>query len=191
VSAPKYRAFPSRAAWRAWLVKNHAKADELWLVYYKKASGKPSVDYAASVEEALCFGWIDGIKKRIDEHRYVHRFTPRRPGSRWSPLNIKRADQLIAAGRMMPAGAAAFEQRKGYDAKVLAARAGSEIPLTPEIEHALRASRRAWENFTALAPSHRKQYAGWLRSAKRPEILVKRLAEAVALLERNAKLGMK
>jgi uncharacterized protein YdeI (YjbR/CyaY-like superfamily) len=191
VSAPTYRAFPSRAAWRAWLVKNHAKADEVWVVYYKKASGKQSVDYAASVEEALCFGWIDGLKKRIDDDRYTHRFTPRKLGSRWSPLNIERAEELIAVGKMMPWGAAAFERRRGYDERILAARAGVEIPLTPEIEKALRASRSAWQNFTALAPSHRNQYVGWLRSAKRPETLMKRLAEAVQLLEKNAKLGMK
>lgn len=191
MSSPKYRAFPSRAAWRAWLVQNHARRDELWLVYYKKASGKASVDYAGSVEEALCFGWIDGIKKRIDDDRYAHRFTPRRPGSRWSPLNIERAEQLIARGKMMPAGAAAFGQRKGYGERIPAARAGAEIALAPEIEKALRANSRAWKNFRALAPSYRNRYAGWLRNAKRPETLMKRLAEAVALLEKNAKLGMK
>jgi uncharacterized protein YdeI (YjbR/CyaY-like superfamily) len=191
VSAAPRRAFATRAAWRAWFVKNHAKASEIWLVYYKKASGKPGIDYAASVEEALCFGWIDGIKKRIDDDRYTHRFTPRRPGSRWSPRNVERARQLVAAGKMMPAGLTAFRERQSYDPRAMAARAMKEIPLPPEVETALRASPSAWANFTALAPSHRKRYVGWLRSAKRPETLMKRVAEAVALLEQNAKLGMK
>jgi uncharacterized protein YdeI (YjbR/CyaY-like superfamily) len=183
------QSFASRAAWRAWLEKNHAKVDEIWLVYYKKASGKPSVEYAASVEEALCFGWIDGLKKRIDDERYTHRFTPRKPQSPWSTLNVERAERLIREGKMRPAGLAAFERRKAYDPKRSAAM--QKLSLTPEIQHALRANRKAWKNFTALAPGQKKYYVAWLVTAKRPETRRKRLAEAIALLERNKKLGMK
>jgi uncharacterized protein YdeI (YjbR/CyaY-like superfamily) len=190
VSMKTQRSFANRATWRAWLEKNHARADELWLVYYKKGTGKTGVDYVASVEEALCFGWIDGLKKRIDAERYMHRFTPRRPGSRWSAINIARVERLRAAGRMTRAGLAVFEPDNTYDPGVLSERAGaSELPR--EIEQALRKNRSAWRNFTALAPSYRRSYVLWLTNAKRSETKRKRLAEALERLERNERLGMK
>ncbi len=181
----------NRPQWRSWLKKNHAKADEVWLVYFKKHTGKPSVNYTDSVEEALCFGWIDGLMKRIDEQRYARRFTPRKPRSKWSPLNIRLAKKMIEAGSMTKAGLVAFEQRIAYDKEIIEARESAEIPLTPEIEKRLRANKKAWENFNNLAPSNRKQYVGWLRSAKRPETLDRRLKEAIALLAKNKKLGMR
>jgi len=185
------RSFASRAAWRAWLAKNHAKAREIWLVYYKRGSGKASVDYPASVEEALCFGWIDGIKKRVDDERYMHRFSPRKASSLWSAVNIARAERMIAQGKMTPAGAAAFAKRKRYDERTRAALAAADAALTPEIEKAMRANAEAWKNFRALPPGQRKYYVLWLTTAKKPETRRKRLAEAISLLERNEKLGMK
>ena len=101
----------SRIEWRAWLEKNHATETEVWLVYYKKHTGKQSVSYLESVMEALCFGWIDGIKKRVDDERYIHRFTPRKPNSKWSPSNIAQAKELIESGAMTEAGLAAFRKR--------------------------------------------------------------------------------
>jgi uncharacterized protein YdeI (YjbR/CyaY-like superfamily) len=187
----KQRSFPSRAAWRSWLQKNHAKADEIWLIYYKKGSGKASIDYEASVEEALCFGWIDGIRKRVDAERYMHRFSPRRRGSRWSPLNVARVERLIAARKMTPAGLAVFEPENQYDEAARAVRVAQAIEIPPEIEQTLRAHDKAWRHFTALAPSYRKQYVLWLLDAKKPETRARRLAEAISLLARNEKLGMK
>ena len=180
-----------RKEWRSWLIENHAKAEEVWLIYYKKHTGKPTIAYTDSVEEALCFGWIDGLKKSIDSEKYTYRFTPRKRGSKWSPLNIKLAKKMIEEGKMTEAGLAAFNQRVSYDEELLKAINAKEIPLTPEIENGLKANKQAWNNFNNLAPSYRKQYVGWLRSAKKPETREKRLKEAIKLLTRNEKLGMK
>ena len=181
----------SRSEWRSWLMDNHASENEVWLVYYKKHTGKPTVTYMESVKEALCFGWIDGIKKSIDDETYTHRFTPRRPGSKWSPLNIKLAKELIESGEMTKSGLKAFNQRLEYDAQSLKAVKATDIELAPEIEKSLKANQKAWDNFNQLAPGYRKQYVGWLQSAKRPETREKRLKEAIELLDRNKKLGMK
>jgi len=180
-----------RKTWRAWLTKNHASATEAWLVYYKKHTGKPSVGYLDSVREALCFGWIDGLKKRIDDETYAHRFTPRKPGSKWSPQNVRLAGELIELGLMTEAGLNAFEQRVNYDEEVLERIRSKEIGLAKETESALRANPKAWENFARLTPGYRKQYVAWLETAKRPETRRKRLEEAIVLLEANRKLGMK
>lgn len=180
-----------RKEWRNWLAGNHASADEVWLVYYKKHTGKASVSYMDSVREALCFGWIDGIKKSIDNETYMHRFTPRRPVSKWSPQNIKLAKELIENGEMTEAGLTAFNQRTEYDPGFLQTVGAKDIPLAPEIEKSLKANQKAWDNFSQLAPGYRKQYVGWLQSAKRPETREKRLREAIELLARNKKLGMK
>ena len=180
-----------RKEWRSWLKKNHAKAKEVWLVYFKKNTGKPSIDYTDSVEEALCFGWIDGLKKSIDEQKYTYRFTPRKSGSKWSPLNIKLAKKMIEAGKMTRAGLEAFNSRIAYDKKILKARDAKEISLTSEIEKSLKANKKAWVNFNNLAPSYKKQYVGWLISAKKQETLERRIKEAIKLLIENKKLGMK
>jgi len=180
-----------RKTWRAWLAKNHASETEAWLVYYKKHTGKPSVGYLDSVREALCFGWIDGLKKRIDDETYAHRFTPRKPRSKWSPQNIRLANELIGLGLMTQAGLEAFKRRVGYGEQRLEMIQAEEIALSEETEAALRANRRAWENFERLSPGYRKQYVAWLQTARRPETRKKRLEEAIRLLEENRKLGMK
>lgn len=180
-----------RKAWRSWLIENHASKTEIWLAYYKKHTGKASVSYMDSVKEALCFGWIDGLKKRIDDERYTHRFSPRRAGSQWSPQNIKLAMELIEAGEMTQAGIAAFDQRVPCDQELQKVLSAKEIPLTAETERGLMASQKAWNNFNQMTPGYRKQYVAWLQSAKRPETRKKRLEEAIRLLEENQKLGMK
>jgi uncharacterized protein YdeI (YjbR/CyaY-like superfamily) len=181
----------SRGEWRSWLRENHATAGEVWLVYYKKHTGKPTIKYTDSVEEALCFGWIDGLKKRIDEKQYAHRFTPRKAKSKWSPLNIRLAKKMIEEGKMAQAGLASFNQRINYDEGFLKASNAKEIPLTTEIEEALKVNKKAWEHFNNLAPGYKKQYVGWLVTAKRPETRKRRLEEAIKLLSENKKLGMK
>jgi uncharacterized protein YdeI (YjbR/CyaY-like superfamily) len=181
----------SREEWRAWLQQNHAGVSEIWLVYFKKHTGKPTVGYAESVEEALCFGWIDGLKKRIDEDRYAHRFSPRKAKSKWTPLNIQRARKMIEAGKMTEAGLVSFRQRLEYDEKFLQARTQKKLELPAEMEAAIKLNKAAWNNFKQLAPGYRKQYVGWLVSAKKPATRARRLEEAIRLLARNKKLGMK
>ena len=165
----------SRAAWRAWLKKHHAKKSEIWLVYFKKHTGKARVAYADAVEEAICFGWIDSTVKRIDDDRYAQRFCPRRKKSRWSALNVQRAERMLAAGAMTRAGKSAFEQRNlatpPPDIQ------SAEIPR--DVEKALKRKRGAWAAFRALPPSHRKQYLGWIQTAKRAETRKRRIAKAV------------
>jgi uncharacterized protein YdeI (YjbR/CyaY-like superfamily) len=180
----------NRAGWRAWLRQNHARAEEVWLVYYKKATGKPSVGYKESVEEAICFGWIDGLKKRIDDERYCHRFSPRRESSKWTPANIEIAERMIAQKKMAAAGRRAFDRREEYDPGFLAERSREPV-LSPELEKALRADRPAWDAFEALSPGCRKEYVQWLMSAKREATREKRLVEARALLRKGKKLGMR
>ena len=180
-----------RNKWRVWLEENHASKKEVWLVYFKKHTGKASVSYMESVKEALCFGWIDGIKKSVDEERYTHRFTPRRPGSKWSALNIKLAREMIATGQMAEAGLEAFNNRVEYAGEMTKPGKAKDIILAPELEKALKTSQKAWDNFNQLAPGYRKQYVGWLQSAKKPETRERRLKELVGVLEKNKKLGMK
>jgi len=157
----------------------------------RRTLAKLPVSYMDSVKEALCFGWIDGLKKRIDEERYAHRFTPRKTVSRWSPQNIRLAKELIESGQMTKAGLAVFKQRVKYDQEFLKALSEKEPSLTVETEKGLMASQKAWNNFNQLTPGYRKQYVTWLQSAKKPETRKKRLEEALRLLEENKKLGMK
>lgn len=180
-----------RNEWRAWLSENHANEKEVWLAYFKKHTGKATVSYIDSVKEALCFGWIDGLKRRIDDERYAHRFTPRKTGSKWSPQNIRLAEELIKTGEMTEAGLTAYDQRVPYDQELQQALAAKELPLAAETEKALKISKSAWINFNQLSPGYRKQYVGWIQSAKRPETREKRIKEAIRLLEENKKLGMK
>ena len=180
-----------RKAWRVWLTKNHASEKEVWLAYYKKHTGKATVSYLESVKEALCFGWIDGLKKSIDEEKYAHRFTPRRAGSKWSPQNIRLAKELIESGDMTKAGLEAFNQGVPYDQELQEVMSAKEVPLTAETEKGLKTSREAWNNFNQMSAGYRKQYVVWLQSAKKSDTRKTRLEEAIRLLEKNQKLGMK
>ena len=181
----------SRREWRDWLKKYHAKEKEVWLVYYKKHTGKPTIEYVESIEEAICFGWIDGIKKRIDDERYTHRFTLRKARSKWSPLNVRIAQKMIKEKKMTSFGLTFFEQRIEYDKEFIKTRASSEMVITPEIEQVLKNNEKAWHNFLKLAPGYKKQFIAWLVSAKKEITKQKRMEEAIQLLEQNRKLGMK
>ncbi len=180
----------SRREWRDWLQQNHASEQGVWLVYFKKHTGRPTVSYRESVLEALCFGWIDGIMKSIDSERYCHRFSPRKKKSKWSGLNVRFARELIRQGKMTPAGLEAFERRQEYDETHLQGGSGEPPRLPPEIESALKENETAWNNFSALAPGYRRQYIGWLSSAKKDETRKRRLAKALKMLEQNQKPGM-
>jgi len=180
----------TRKEWRAWLKKNHKKLDEIWLVYFKKGSGKPRVAYDDAVEEALCFGWIDSVIQRIDEEKYAQRFTPRRDGSKWSSLNIKRMKKLIDEGAMTKAGLAKFDLDLLKSKSAMTPRP-REVALPAYLKKAIMKDGEAWEYFSTLAPSHRKNYILWIDSAKREETRQRRISEAISLLKKKQKLGMK
>lgn len=181
-----------RQAWREWLQENHQDKKAIWLIYYKKHTGKPRVSYEEAVEEALCFGWIDSIVKRIDEERYMQKFTPRRDTTHWSEANIRRMKSLIARGSMTPVGLEKIppEILTG-EVEPETPPAGRTISMLVELERLLNQNPRARENFDKLAPSHRRNYLGWIGSAKKDETREKRAREAIQLLLQNKKLGLK
>lgn len=187
---PKTLYVTDRAKWRAWLEENHASAREVWLVYYKKHTDRPRIPYDDAVEEALCFGWIDSTVRRLDEERFLQKFTPRKSKSNWCESNVKRARRLIDEGRMTKAGLEAIAEG-ALDTKFEPKPKSKEVEVPRFISDALRKTKRAWENFGALAPSYRREYVNWITQAKRPETRERRLAEAARLLSENKKLGMK
>ena len=169
---------------------NHKTKKAIWLLFYKKHTGKASISYEDAVEEALAFGWIDGMIRKIDDHRYGLRFTPRRPGSIWSKLNVARMEKLFREGRMTKQGVTAFDQRT--DKISLAERFKIEEPPVPkDLLAALEGNKKAFENFGRLASSYRKRYLMWLASARTRETRKKRVEEAVDLLARNVKSLLK
>jgi uncharacterized protein YdeI (YjbR/CyaY-like superfamily) len=181
----------ARAEWRAWLKENHDKEKEIWLIYYKKHTGKPRVAYDDAVEEALCYGWIDSIVKRIDDETYAQKFTPRKAESKWSELNKRRVEKLIKAGKMTEFGLKPVEAAKQGGAWERVIQPHKADTLPPELKEELAAHPRAWENFQRLAPSYQRHFIGWITTAKKAETRHKRLREAIDLLTQNKKLGMK
>jgi uncharacterized protein YdeI (YjbR/CyaY-like superfamily) len=169
-----------RAAWTAWLEEHHATEQEVFLVFHRKATGKPTITYAEAVEEALCFGWIDGIKHKLDDERYTYRFTPRRPGSRWSEINKQRIAALRSAGKLRPPGLAAIEAARSSGAWDAVRSIATAMP--PELGAALRANPQAKAAFDKLPPSHRRQYQQWVHEAKQAETRARRAAQAVSRL---------
>jgi uncharacterized protein YdeI (YjbR/CyaY-like superfamily) len=164
---------------RTWFESHHDQARELWVGFYKKASGKPSITWPESVDEALCFGWIDGVRKSIDESSYKIRFTPRRPGSIWSAVNIKRAGELTELGRMQPAGLEAFDKRKDARSAVYAYEQRETARLEGAYEEQLRANPKAWAFFQAQPPWYQRAASWWVISAKKEETRLKRLATLI------------
>jgi uncharacterized protein YdeI (YjbR/CyaY-like superfamily) len=182
----------NRGDWRAWLERNHETEKEVWLIYYKKHTNRPRIPYDDAVEEALCFGWIDSIVQRIDDERYAQKFTPRKNNSKWSELNKRRIRKLLQEGKMTQAGLEKIgdgvlkaEERSKSERKT------KELVIPSYLSEALRANKNAWENFNNLAPSYRRQYAGWIAIAKKEETRSRRIREAIELLARNEKLGIK
>jgi len=182
-----------RRAWRAWLKKNHAKETEVWLIYFKKHTGRPRVPYDDAVEEALCFGWIDSTVRRLDAESFAQRFTPRRDSGNWSESNRKRLRKLIGEGRMTKAGLDKVDARvlDSLDEKAPAVTKKAEPVMPPQLEKALRAHGAAWENFRNLAPSYRREYVTWVSEAKKEETRERRIREAVELLSLNKRLSAK
>jgi uncharacterized protein YdeI (YjbR/CyaY-like superfamily) len=163
----------------AWLKKNHDRVDELWVGYYRKDSGRPSITWPESVDEALCFGWIDGIRKKVDDISYKVRFTPRRSKSVWSAVNIGRVAVLTKVGRMRPAGHAAFARREETNSRRYSFENRASAKLTAEDEREFRRVPAAWKFFQAQPPGYRRLAAWWIISAKRPETRAKRLGRLI------------
>lgn len=172
----KPRFFATQAAFRAWMEKHHEEAGELLVGFHKRGSGKPSMTWPESVEVALCFGWIDAVRRSIDESSYTIRFCPRRARSFWSVVNIKKVAELTEKGLMHPAGLAAFEQRTGERSGVYSFEQSQVPTLTPELQQRFRTNLDAWDHFQKQPPWYRKTAAWWVVSAKKEETKWKRLA---------------
>jgi uncharacterized protein YdeI (YjbR/CyaY-like superfamily) len=175
--------------WREWLEAHHAVESEVWLVFYKKNTGVASVAYKDALDEALCFGWVDSLVKRLDDRRYALKFTPRRPDSRWSDANRKRYAQLKAEGRLRPAGIKRPPTDRGYDPRPAKRALPSKLP--PYIQAALKEHSAARRHYDALPPEQRRRYIAWIDSAKRDETKLRRLKEAIRLLSSGKVLGLK
>jgi uncharacterized protein YdeI (YjbR/CyaY-like superfamily) len=178
MSEPIY--FASPAEFRAWLEEHHETESEVWVGMWKKATGRPSLTWAQAVDEALCFGWIDGIAKRVDDERHMQRFTPRKPTSNWSAINIANVERLRAEGRMRPAGEAAFARRRDDKTAIYSHEQRKNPQLEPEEQAQLEANADAWAYFSARPPSYRKPAIWWVISAKKPETRARRLATLIA-----------
>jgi uncharacterized protein YdeI (YjbR/CyaY-like superfamily) len=170
--------FKTQPDFRKWFVKHHDTAKELLVGFYKKGSGRPSITWPESVDEALCFGWIDGIRRSIDDISYTIRFTPRRTTSIWSAVNIKRAQELIDQGLMRPDGIKAFQARKEYKSGIYSYEQRSE-KLPDPYESEFKKNRTAWAFFQAQSPWYRKTVGWWIVSAKKEETRLKRLATLI------------
>lgn len=167
-----------RKKWRAWLEKNHARSPGVWLVFYKKTSGKPTVRYDEAVEEALCFGWIDSLMKPVDDQRYRQLFTPRKPKSRWSQPNKDRVARMLAAGLMTDVGLEKIRAAK-KDGSWAHMTAPDSLVVPPDLRRALSADKRANESFERMPPGRKRQLLGWIHDARRPETRQRRITQVV------------
>ena len=181
------RFFKTPSAFRKWLAANHDKAKELSVGFYKKDSGKPSINWPESVDEALCFGWIDGIRKSIDEQSYMIRFSPRKPNSIWSSVNIRNVERIIKEKRMTPAGLKAYEARKEYRSGIYSYEQRPAELVEPYASQFKR-NKAAWEFFQALPPYYRKTMTWFIVSAKTEETRMKRLEKLIHASARGQRL---
>lgn len=180
----------TRQEWRDWLEQHHQSESEVWLIFNKAHTGQPCVPYEDSVEEALCFGWIDSLIQKIDEERYARKYTPRTNTARWSEPNRRRVAKLIREGRMTEAGLAKIQDIAAFGEEA-PVRKPKELVIPPYVEQVLKEHPLAWENFCNMAPSYRRIYIGWITDAKKQETVDRRLKEAIGRLEQNLPLGMK
>lgn len=181
-------AFPTQAKFRAWLDKNHAKAPEIWVKFAKKGSGIKSVNYQDAVEVALCYGWIDGLVRKLDDDYYVQRFTPRRPKSKWSKINRAKVEQLIKAGKMKPAGFAEVERAKADGRWNAAYASPSTMDVPDDLRRELEKNPRARGFFETLNKSNRYAVLYQIHDAKRPETRARRIKKFVEMFDEGKKL---
>jgi uncharacterized protein YdeI (YjbR/CyaY-like superfamily) len=177
---PETRFFPTPMDFRIWLKVHHANTRELWVGFYKKGSGKPSITWPEAVDEALCVGWIDGLRKRINEESYKIRFTPRQAASNWSAINIRRVLELVRLGRMRRAGLKAYEQRKEAKSGIYSYENRKSAVLDKAAEKMFRSIPNAWDFFQSQPQSYRQMLIWWVVSAKREETRSKRLEKLIA-----------
>lgn len=185
------KTFIAQAAdqWHQWLDQHCDSESEVWLVFHKQHTGKRSIGYLDALDEALCFGWVDSLVRRLDESRYARKFTPRKADSRWSTINRKRYAALKAAGRLQPSGIVRAPTDRGDAPRPPRFKMPAALPRY--IQAALRKHPAASRCFEGLAPSHRRRYVGWIESAKREETKTRRLEEAIRLLAAGKPLGLK
>ena len=180
--------FPTPRDFRSWLVANHKKQNELWVGFYKKGSGRPSITWPESVDEALCVGWIDGVRKTVDAESYKIRFTPRKTTSNWSAVNLARARELIRLGRMRPAGLKAFERRTEEKSGIYAYENRKSAVLGAADEKQFRARPKAWDFFQKLPAAYRQNLIWWVVTAKKEETRKQRLEKLIAASELRRRL---
>jgi len=181
--------FPTPADFRRWLKENHASETELWVGFYKKNTGKPTITWPEAVDQALCFGWIDGVRKTLDAESYTNRFTPRRRGSNWSLVNIKNAGELIESGLMQPAGKRAFEARDPAKSGIYLFEQQTTATLPPAEKKRLKANKRAWQFFESQPPGYRKLAIRWVLNAKLEATRDRRLATLIKDSAAGRRLG--
>jgi len=181
--------FETPADFRAWLEEHHDSAEVLWVGYYKKSSGRASITWPESVDEALCFGWIDGLRKSIDDVSYKIRFTPRKPDSNWSAVNIARVEELLEKDRMRPAGIAAYERRLEKKSRVYSYEQRKRAALDPEAERRFRAHSEAWKFFRSQPPGYRRTAIFWVVSAKREDTRRRRLETLIEDSANGLRIG--
>jgi uncharacterized protein YdeI (YjbR/CyaY-like superfamily) len=175
----------TRHQWRRWLAKHHTSSPGVWLVRYKQHARVASMPYEDIVREALCFGWIDSLVRRLDDDRFAIKVTPRKPTSKWSDINRRRWKELEGAGLLAAPGLAAAPTSNSYAPR-------PSIPTLPAyVAKAFKANPKAWQHFQALAPTYRRHFVVWIHMAKRPETREKRIRESIALLAAGKKLGLK
>ncbi len=182
------RYFESSAALRAWLRRNYARATELRIGFFKRHTGKPSITWAEAVAEALCFGWIDGVRNRINNDSYVIRFTPRKTGSTWSATNIRTVKELESSGRMTETGRAAFAARVGAKSKQYSYEQ-DEVRLDPTRLRKFRSKKAAWEFFSSQAPSYQRKAIWWIMSAKQEDAKDRRFTRLLAASVARKRMG--
>ncbi len=182
MAGPGPQFFDSVEELRAWFVQHHLDADELILGYWKKSTGRATFGWSEAVDQALCFGWIDGVRRGIDEHSFCQRFTPRRPRSNWSDVNLAKVDTLTAAGLMFPAGLAAYDNRV-VRAAAYSFEQPADLALDPVHEQQFQASPEAWEFWQGRSPAYRKRVTWWVVGAKRPETRAARLQTLIQLCQ--------
>jgi uncharacterized protein YdeI (YjbR/CyaY-like superfamily) len=177
-------------AWRSWLRKNHLNSPGVWLIFRRKGSSQPSISYDEAMDEALAYGWIDSIIRKLDAQRYARKFTPRRPGSTWSTSNIERVNRLTKEKRITKWGLEAFEKRTS-EISLLEKFKANPVPVPDDMVQALRKNETARVNFEQFTPSCKQRYVMWITSAKQPETRQRRIDEAVVLISQNVKTLLK
>lgn len=187
VRTDKLRFFRSSAEFRRWLDRNHARVQELWIGFYRKDSGQGGITYSEALDEALCYGWIDGIRKKLDESSFTNRFTPRKKNSIWSNVNIAHVERLTREGRMMPSGLAAYQAKDEKRSGVYSFERETAA-LEPEMQSRFQKNPKAWKYFEAQPPYYRRLASWWVISAKRDETRKKRLADLITFSAKQMRL---